>query len=317
MSDYLSNVVARGLNLREVIRPRLAGLFEPPAGAGGTVAEPPLGIENRKAPAVLDNATAGATLPDRLEPNQPVAHPPRGRSPAAPPPAAHPPSPITSSDALPGDIPGTPGHRRVQGQGGLRRPLVIEGSEVVNPGSRINGAAGRSVPGRLPKGQPANDSPRPALNPVAERVEVEHPNEPEQALPPVVTGDTRATRDPSTAPTRGRPPKRSTQHVLVERPAARAEPSPPTIGRVEPTLTRAAHTVMVQPHVASYVNPAVPASIEPLDAPQPAPTIQVTIGRIEVRATPPSALPQSKRLTPPVMSLDEYLSQRAREGRDR
>jgi hypothetical protein len=47
----------------------------------------------------------------------------------------------------------------------------------------------------------------------------------------------------------------------------------------------------------------------------PVPTIQVTIGRIEVRATPPPAPhSQPKRSGPPVMGLEEYLSQRAKGG---
>src|SRR6266566_8766799 len=47
----------------------------------------------------------------------------------------------------------------------------------------------------------------------------------------------------------------------------------------------------------------------------PAPMIQVTIGRIEVRATPPPAPhSQPRRSGPAVMGLDEYLSQRARGG---
>jgi hypothetical protein len=48
------------------------------------------------------------------------------------------------------------------------------------------------------------------------------------------------------------------------------------------------------------------------------PTIQVTIGRIEVRATTtptPNALPQRQQVGPPVMSLDDYLNQRAKGGR--
>jgi hypothetical protein len=48
-----------------------------------------------------------------------------------------------------------------------------------------------------------------------------------------------------------------------------------------------------------------------------APTIQVTIGRIEVRAIPtpvPSTSAQRQQVAPPVMSLDDYLSQRAKGG---
>jgi hypothetical protein len=47
----------------------------------------------------------------------------------------------------------------------------------------------------------------------------------------------------------------------------------------------------------------------------PAPTIQVTIGRIEVRATPAATpRPQAARSAPSVMSLDDYLNQRAKGG---
>jgi hypothetical protein len=50
-----------------------------------------------------------------------------------------------------------------------------------------------------------------------------------------------------------------------------------------------------------------------IDAPQlasPAPTIHVTIGRIEVRATPPPVSGVKSRSAAPVMSLDDYLRQR-------
>lgn len=46
-----------------------------------------------------------------------------------------------------------------------------------------------------------------------------------------------------------------------------------------------------------------------------APTIQVTIGRIEVRATPPpTQRTQPRRSEQPVMSLDEYLNERDKSG---
>lgn len=50
----------------------------------------------------------------------------------------------------------------------------------------------------------------------------------------------------------------------------------------------------------------------------PAPTIHVTIGRIEVRATHtplPTAQQPQRKTTPPVMSLDDYLHQRAKGER--
>ena len=57
------------------------------------------------------------------------------------------------------------------------------------------------------------------------------------------------------------------------------------------------------------------AAIAPDEAGEEArPTIRVTIGRIEVRAAPPPApqRPAAPAWTPPVMSLEDYLS---REGR--
>lgn len=48
----------------------------------------------------------------------------------------------------------------------------------------------------------------------------------------------------------------------------------------------------------------------------PSPTIQVTIGRLEVRATAPAAnLPRAKTKKEPAMSLDTYLQRRAEGGR--
>jgi hypothetical protein len=59
----------------------------------------------------------------------------------------------------------------------------------------------------------------------------------------------------------------------------------------------------------------VPISAEPTAPPKLESIVQVTIGRVEVRATPaPALLPQKERSAPPVMSLDEYLRQRAQGG---
>ena len=49
----------------------------------------------------------------------------------------------------------------------------------------------------------------------------------------------------------------------------------------------------------------------------PVPTISVTIGRIEVRATPPStptAQPHKQRTPSPVVSLDEYMRKPSKGG---
>ena len=82
------------------------------------------------------------------------------------------------------------------------------------------------------------------------------------------------------------------------------------------------------PHLVA-LEPEPPARIEPMAAtledrgrreesrPQTSPqTIQVTIGRIEVKATSPATrAPRPERKGAHVMSLDDYMRQRAGGGR--
>lgn len=87
--------------------------------------------------------------------------------------------------------------------------------------------------------------------------------------------------------------------------STRGDPIPPR----DPDTAGAAR-IVVQPRVGIYSEPAGPARSQP--AVRAEPTIQVTIGRVEVRATPPAApVSRSGRQTPPTMSLDEYLRRRA------
>jgi hypothetical protein len=71
---------------------------------------------------------------------------------------------------------------------------------------------------------------------------------------------------------------------------------------------------------AVFGSSAIPVAARPLrnmvaepkrQPDQPAPTINVTIGRIEVRAEPAPAAPASKPRSTPAMNLDEYLRRRA------
>ncbi len=62
------------------------------------------------------------------------------------------------------------------------------------------------------------------------------------------------------------------------------------------------------------LQPALPPS--PLPAAPPPPTIQIAIGRVEIRATPANPTPSPRRAAPikqPPMSLERYLQRRSRE----
>lgn len=64
--------------------------------------------------------------------------------------------------------------------------------------------------------------------------------------------------------------------------------------------------------VPPFPMPALKRREKP-DAP-PQTTVQVTIGRVEVRAAPPAAAPRRRAPSPPVMSLEEYLRRRGGES---
>ena len=73
----------------------------------------------------------------------------------------------------------------------------------------------------------------------------------------------------------------------------------------ELTRTRDFHAVFQRPPSLRSLIPQQPKS-SPVK-----PSINVTIGRIEVRATLPPASAKTQRPAPPILSLDEYLHQRA------
>lgn len=66
---------------------------------------------------------------------------------------------------------------------------------------------------------------------------------------------------------------------------------------------------VVQTHIAPLVEKGLDFPLS-RPAPQPQPTVRVTIGRIEVRAVASSEAPAKPRATPPVMNLDDYLRRR-------
>jgi hypothetical protein len=64
-------------------------------------------------------------------------------------------------------------------------------------------------------------------------------------------------------------------------------------------------------NIPSQANTQIPASQSGSETPTPAPTIQVTIGRIEIRANQGTEKSVTKpRATNTTMSLDDYLKQR-------
>jgi hypothetical protein len=88
----------------------------------------------------------------------------------------------------------------------------------------------------------------------------------------------------------------------ADRLPAHLEPAlpPPRTGRLQPAL------------------PAPPEAPAPPPAAPPDPVINVTIGRVEIRAAAPAPAPERRpRPEPPVLSLDDYLRRRQQERKRR
>ncbi len=91
--------------------------------------------------------------------------------------------------------------------------------------------------------------------------------------------------------------KRDIRHKVVE-PIAGIKPLMPSISPV---------MAASQPNAKSYFGPKRNEISEKVAKPETSASVQVTIGRIEIRAAPATTTPQRKRTEPPVMSLKDYL----------
>jgi len=95
-----------------------------------------------------------------------------------------------------------------------------------------------------------------------------------------------------------------------------AEEAPPSLYAQQPGDSIEAAAGVAFPRFRSRTEQlAVSQREQPSELSASTPAIQVTIGRIEVRAAPPPAAhPRRQRSGPPVMGLEEYLTRRAKEG---
>jgi len=107
----------------------------------------------------------------------------------------------------------------------------------------------------------------------------------------------------------------SPEIVIVPPKTGRVErPDPEPVGSGSEIVLNQPSTMLiaVQPQITTYAESSQQRQNVSAEPPEAAPTIHVTIGRLEVRATPPPSSPKNeKRSRAPVMSLDEYLRQRA------
>jgi hypothetical protein len=298
MSDYLSSLVEKNLSLQESLRPLPHARFEPSSllGVDPVTAEmDPTSQPPPDAPPRVDPAYA--SLPPDTSPRVDPAYAslPPDSSPAEFRPAPLFPGPALTGPRLEGgpparpappfDLPGVQPYR-----GRLDPPPAVLPAPEAKTARQITPTPSPEAPGRAQSGSDHETG----------------------SLPP------RTPSQPADAP---HPPREYLLERIVERTLV---PAPATTGQL--STATAAQPVSASPQSAAANAPAPdpgPASRElrPLVPPlpdltvhqaaPPAPTINVTISRVEVRAAPPSAAPRRSSPQPKLMSLDEYLQSRS------
>jgi hypothetical protein len=280
MGDFLTNLAARLDTAPDVVRPRLAALFEPVPDAFAIGPEPRLDIE--MAAGLREDAETGA----EEEPLAAAPHRSVSRGLRTPRRAPEPPS-DTAGDALASDA-------------------LRQGD---SPTASPEGAARRARvrPSTAP---PAEEPFRPSVAPTpkannahgVQPLRPQAPPSPETHVAAAVMPST-PLRAPAAPP--AQPRSQPVPDLTIAPPSSAFMPlaPPPT-----PAFTLAPTAAM-----AAQARPAtMPSRREPSAKPEP--TIHVTIGRVEVRAVEQASPRRREPARPAVMSLDEYLAGRGKRG---
>jgi hypothetical protein len=318
VNDYLDSLVTRSLGVAQAVQPRPVSLYEPLPGLEA--------LPSAQAEIVQERPARGEPAADLAPRSQPAA----AHLPAGPPGGGlgaepeiqgtgaalrqHP-----AARAAPG--PETPA-RGAWAALAERPPIAPAPGAQVRPSPLAEAAPSpptRPSPSRVGVFREAGPGAEPI---VAERRVAPSPSPTagtaEAAAQPLKPADTGARA------AQGRRATRRAEIVAAppalpagdaETTAQAAEPgsrTPPEVVAVRPVAAPPAGLI-AQPQVKRAAAEMPSSRAQPAARAESAPAIQVTIGRIEVRATPPPPVPAKQAPRLPAMSLEEYLSQR-KEG---
>ena len=393
MSDYLSNLAARSLNVAEAIQPRSRSLFEPPHLASIPTSRQDFGIEgvdrvftesetgldvtapidfaskksletnepfnnskstihnsqsldqrDRQAELVSEapskevrnlhispRSLQQSPIPTTVEPTQTRLEPPPTQPPLTPTPLVLPQPSIKREQQQPDQSTVTPTAASAEIQAAPSSSTTEpQSAPPIEPSihrivERVASPDVSPTPTLLSPDLSTFQTtvlPPPAPEPLSRRVSQQPDSERSTLTPAVASEITNTELSNNTISSKSQPSPLDpiVQRIVTERVVSSVEPSAKVTSHreaspIKTTLPATSAKVVVQPQVKPHVEPKAPVPVQEQAMPEAIPTIQVTIGRIEVRATPPPT-PVSPRQRPAlsVMSLDEYLSQRAKGG---
>jgi len=314
MSDFLTNLVTRSVGAAPVIQPRLPSLFEPAKPYMGSFAEASPRVEEVVREAGLETAVENA---DRLS-----VLPREGQAPVTKSGAER----SASQDLL---LPTAQPVRADESSRGraARKPDGIP-SQSKSAIPRENAPDVQPAPAQVPPDKKNALSPRSSEAANYDRRTAPVPAVSAQERNAAI-GDLFA---PAVLPksTAEVPGQSAVQHSATGSEVPKSASRNLTPAKVDvprefhQTAESHAQSPLVEPARSQDIAPRTPAAIAPASAPSfefarhvpPAPrvsppeqTIQVTIGRIEVRAVSQAATPK-QRAASPVMSLNDYLQSR-------
>lgn len=301
MSDYLDRLVERSLGLAEPVLPRPVALFEAASPS------PALPVE----------------VDESLASEEPVPTPQRHASTHDSPPAV--PSDVRAArpaaDVPPGPASAEPGHALPSAPHPAEQHAALRSDRADPPGSGPPVHLQRDAPATpVPAPERAREPSRGFLSqPAPEAVErvARKPSAvgrlggpgPQPFLPRVISRETRVER--TTLVERAEEERRAVAPVVM--PAIAPSQEVPRTEVLRPAPAPRGDLSLPSPPLRVEQRPEPPGALPPADTGS---TIQVTIGRLEVRAAPPAnATPPRTRQLPAVMSLDDYLRQRASGNR--
>jgi hypothetical protein len=317
MSNYLENLIGKNFNRLAIARPRLASRFESLPQGGWPAAGDSAALQSREQQALAD---ADSPSRDRPAPMYQEAPANPRLTPADRPAEALETTVWRGNQPLPGDR--QPGHQGQRVAPQTARPSYSE------PPSR-NPVEAEKAPKELSaqrlaaaKLNPFSAPPRPQTDRVIAEPERRERHPSVQPVEPGHRLNQTAQVKPETllpeAPHRGSTAIRRPINLLQEEAREREAEL------VDRALSQQRERRTVEPRAALRRESQLSAEGQrrPLEkaagqaeAPALTPTINVTIGRIEVRATaPPTAAPRQQKRTAPTMSLEEYLRRRDRGG---
>jgi hypothetical protein len=318
MSDYFTKVAMKALNAAPVVRPRLPSWFGSPGAGRGDVVEPDSGIDEQVGiqPRHLDRRAVPADRPADPELTSPLTH-------------VNPSKPVEDAIAYPPvSEPGT----QSDGGGILRRARPATAAPALET-QTVASVSDRLLPGphaSLESPLAATTSAKPVLPDLNQHV---------SSLRPVGRQQADVSRRHTALPPSHASPRAEVTHA-ARRSVARAEPELPrethwphsalpapistaslneqaegiTSFAEEPTADRV-ETVLGLPFRQAWL--PVSGIARPAWAETVPPAVHVTIGRIEVRATPAPQPPRSERpKTQSPSRLEQYLKSRAGGARE-